>query len=257
HIMHVLSASLMEELKRLVSGNNMQSRLQETALKQLEEQASRFAEIPNLKVGHQLEIGRPHAVVTARAEENESLIVMGAHGGHAVRDWFQGSMVERILSGSRQPLLVVKKPAQIPYQRVLIPVDFSPSSAAAVEAAIKIAPQAKLTLLNVFEIPFENKLRFAGVTDVELADYRSSSRQQAERDMAAFIRALPKADIQLSHHVEYGYAPEVILQQAEQSECDLIVMGRYGKSGMEQLLLGSVTEYVAMECECDVMVVNS
>lgn len=254
-LLHVLSGSLMEELKHLISGG-MDARLREATQRRLEEQASRYAVIPGLKIEHQLEIGRPYAVIIARAVETDSLIVIGAHGGHAVRDWVQGSMVERILSGSQCPLLVVKQPAKAPYQRVLVPVDFSASSAAAVAAAIKIAPHAEINLLNVFEIPFENKLRFAGISDAELAGYRTSSRQQAERDMAAFIRTLPDFGISLSSRLEYGYAPEIILEQAEQLACNLIVMGRYGKSGIEQLLLGSVTEYVATTCDCDVMVVG-
>ncbi len=255
-LLHVLSGSLMEELKQLVSGG-MDTRLREVMQQRLAEQASKFSGIPGLQVEYQLEIGRPYAVIIDRAAETDSLVVIGAHGGHAVRDWVQGSMVERILSGSRQPLLVVKQAVEGPYQRVLVPVDFSASSAVAVAAAAKIAPQAEIVLLNVFEVPFENKLRFAGIPDAELAGYRASSRQQAERDMAAFIRTLPDTMASLSGRLEYGYAPEVILEQADQSACDLIVMGRYGKSGMEQLLLGSVTEYVTTTCDCDVMVVGA
>lgn len=255
HLLHVLSGSLMEELKRLVSGG-MDTRLHEMAKQRLQEQVNRFADIAGLKVECQLEVGRPYAVIIERATETDSLIVMGAHGGHAVRDWVQGSMVERILSSSRQPFLVVKQPAKGPYQRVLAPVDFSASSAAAVATALKVAPNAEIVLLNVFEVPFESKLRFAGISDAELTGYRDSSRQQAERDMAAFIRTLPDSGANLSSRLEFGYAPERILEQAEQSACDLIVMGRYGKSGMEQLLLGSVTEYVTTTCDCDVMVVG-
>lgn len=255
-LLHVLSASLMDELKQLVSGG-MDNRLREMMQQRLAEQANRFSGIPGLQVEYQLEIGRPYAVIIDRAAETDSLVVIGAHGGHAVRDWVQGSMVERILSGSRQPLLVVKQSVEGPYQRVLVPVDFSALSATAVAAAARIAPQAEIILLNVFEVPFENKLRFAGISDAELAGYRASSRQQAERDMAAFIHTLPDTGTVFSGRLEYGYAPEVILEQAEQSACDLIVMGRYGKSGIEQLLLGSVTEYVTTTCDCDVMVVGS
>jgi len=255
-LLHVLSGSLMEELKRLISGN-MPARLEDNARHQLQAEVEQFMQLQGAKVEGRLEIGRPFAVIAAQAAEMNALLVIGAHRNHAVRDWFQGSMLERILSCSRQPLLVVKQPAQTPYRRVLVPVDFSASSAAAVDAALKMAPEAEITLLNVFEIPFESKLRFAGVSDAEMAGYRASSKQQAERDMTAFIRTLPDVPSgRLNSVLEYGYAPEVIIGYAEQLACDLIVMGRYGKSGVEQLLLGSVTEYVTMECSCDIMVVN-
>lgn len=255
-LLHVLSGSLMEELKRLISGSTLDQHLQGTAMRQMQEQSKRFSSVPGLKVECQLETGRPHAVIIAHAAETDSLIVIGTHSDHAVRDWFQGSMVERLLANSDQPLLVVKQPANAPYQQVLVPVDFSPSSALAVEAAVKVAPRAKITLLHVFKLPFENKLRFAGVSDAELADYQASSKQRAELDMAAFIRGLPDMDVEPSSRLAHGHAPTVILEQAEELACDLIVMGRYGQSGVEQLLLGSVTEYVAAESPCDVMVVS-
>jgi nucleotide-binding universal stress UspA family protein len=255
-LLHVLSASLMEELKRLISGN-MHVRLEDTARLQLRTQAAAFDNIGGLETEVRLEIGRPYSVIAAQAAEMDALLVIGAHRNHAVRDWFQGSMLERILSCSQQPLLVVKQPAPMPYRRVLVPVDFSPSSLAALHAAINMAPQAEITLLNVFEIPFESKLRFAGVSDTEMAGYRVSSKEQAERDIAVFIHMLPAGrGARLNSVLEYGYAPEVIIGYAEQMQCDLIVMGRYGSSGVEQLLLGSVTEYVTMECSCDIMVVN-
>lgn len=260
HILHVLSASIMDDLRRLLpqhdDANQMHGRLHDSALLQLQAQATRFSAIPQLQVSYSVELGRPHAVAMAEAAARDSLIVFGTHGDHAVRDWFQGSMLERVLSASPQPLLVVKQAALSPYQRVLVPVDFSASSLVAVKAAASIAKEAEMTLLHVFEIPFENKLRFAGITDEELLDYQSSVTQQAERDMAAFAQSLPDFGCQIKTQLAYGNAAEVILTEAEKLAADLIVVGRYGKSGVEQLLLGSVTECVASESQCDTLVIN-
>lgn len=260
HILHVLSASIMDDLRRLLplhdDANQMHGRLHDSALVQLQAQATRFSALPQLQVSYAVELGRPHAVVMAEAAARDSLIVVGTHGNHAVRDWFQGSMLERVLSASTQPLLVVKQAALNPYQRVLVTVDFSASSLVAVEAAASLAKEAEITLLHVFEIPFENKLRFAGITDEELLDYQFSVKQQAERDMDAFARSLPDLGCQIRTQLAYGNAAEVILTEAEKLAADLIVVGRYGKSGVEQLLLGSVTECVASESQCDTLVIN-
>lgn len=256
NLLHVLSSSLMRELRRLISSDRMDTRLQESVRQQLKTQAERLSALPNLTTSFKLGIGRPHSVVISEAKTMQSLIVIGSHGRHAVRDWFEGSMVERILNEAEQPLLVVKQPARERYQRVLIPVDFSSSSLAAIQAAMTIAPQAELTLLNVFQIPFENKLRFAGISEAELDSYRSSSKQQAERDMKALINQITNWVEAPNIKIEDGHAPEVILLQADELACDLIVMGRYGKSDMAHLLLGSVTEYVSTLCDCDVLVVS-
>lgn len=254
-VMHVLSGSLMQDLKRLLPSKQMGSRLQESANEQLKIQTERISELPNLEVSSKLAVGRPFAVVIAEAAVNQSLIVIGAHGRHAVRDWFQGSMVERLLSEARQSLLVVKQPARQSYQRVLVPVDFSPASISAVESALIIAPEAQITLVNVFQIPLENKMRFAGIADAELELYRTSSREQAAEDMQVFIRQI-EGSATLDIRLEYGVAPEVILQLADELESDLVVMGRNGQSDLGHFLLGSVTEYVSTQCECDILVVS-
>lgn len=255
-LLHVLSGSLMHELKRLLPSKQISSRLQESATQQLKVQAERLSAIPDLNVSCKVEIGRPHSVVILQASVNQSLIVIGAHGRHAVRDWFQGSMVERLLSEARQSLLVVKQTAQHSYQRVLVPVDFSSASLSAVKAALTIAPQAEITLLNVFQIPLESQMRFAGISDAELGLYRASSKEKAGQDMQAFMAQIGDLVKAPFIKLEYGVAPEIILAQADDLACDLIVMGRHGNSDLGHFLLGSVTEYVSTQCECDILVAS-
>lgn len=253
-LLHVLSGTLLDELKHLVS-KGVSARLREAMQQKLIEQATKLQTATGLNVESSLEIGRPHAVIIQQGKETDSLIVVGAHAS-AVRDWVQGSMLERLLGGSQQPMLVVRQPASTPYRRVLVPVDFSPCSSAAVEAAMKLAPQAEITLLHVSALPFESKLRFAGISEAEMTEYRLTCRQGAEREMDSFMQGLTMHSKPLVSRLEYGNAPEVILEMVDQEASDLIVMGRYGKSGIGQMLLGSVTEYVATTSDRDIMVVG-
>ncbi|PKO53458.1 MAG: hypothetical protein CVU26_04690 [Betaproteobacteria bacterium HGW-Betaproteobacteria-2] len=253
-LLHVLSGTLLDELKHLVS-KGVSARLREAMQQKLIEQATKLQTATGLNVECNLEIGRPHAVIIQQGKETDSLIVVGAHAS-AVRDWVQGSMLERLLGGSQQPMLVVRQPAKTPYRRVLVPVDFSPCSAAAVEAAMKLAPQAEITLLHVSALPFESKLRFAGISEAEMTEYRLTCRQGAEREMDSFMQGLTMHSKPLVSRLEYGNAPEVILEMVDREASDLIVMGRYGKSGIGQMLLGSVTEYVATTSDRDIMVVG-
>lgn len=257
-LLHVMSSSQMRELQALMQTNSgLDKRLQAATMVQLLQQADRLQARIGIKVDTHLEFGRPHAMVKQVAEAHDSLIVIGSHGQHAVKDWFQSSMVEHLLSGTQQPLLVVKQPATFGYRKVLIPVDFSASSAVSMQAALALAPDAEITLLHVYEIPFENKLRFAGVSDEEMADYRDARRQQAEQAMTGLVANLTLTDHQIQHKVVYGHAPEVILNEADQGEYDLIVMGRYGKTGIAQLMVGSVAESVVMHCNADILVVTA
>lgn len=53
-----------------------------------------------------------------------------------------------------------------------------------------------------------------------------------------------------------GNAKEVILDEAQKWAADLIVVGSHGRRGFRRLLLGSVSEAVAMNAHCSVVVVR-
>jgi len=59
---------------------------------------------------------------------------------------------------------MVRHPAHEPYQRVLVPIDFSPWSAASIELARELAPGAELVLMHGVQVPFEARLRRSGVS---------------------------------------------------------------------------------------------
>ena len=53
-----------------------------------------------------------------------------------------------------------------------------------------------------------------------------------------------------------GNAKEVILEEARKSDADLIVVGSQGRRGFKRAMLGSVSEAVAMNAHCSVVVVR-
>ena len=54
----------------------------------------------------------------------------------------------------------------------------------------------------------------------------------------------------------FGNPGRSICEQAQQSEVDLIVMGSRGLSGLQKLILGSVSSYVIRHAYCSVLVVR-
>ena len=53
----------------------------------------------------------------------------------------------------------------------------------------------------------------------------------------------------------HGDAPRLILEQEQEQDCDLIVVGKRGLHIVEELLLGSTTKHVLMEAQSDVLIV--
>jgi len=185
-----------------------------------------------------------------------ALLVLGARGEDYLRPALLGTTSERLLRRTLRPMLVVKQTPHEVYRRVLVPVDFSPWSLAALRQARAVAPKAELVLLHAFEAPFESKLQFAGIDEETIGLYRISARQEALSQLQLLVAEAGLKPGEVSLSVHHGDASRIILTQEQEQDCDLIVMGKHGQGVLEELLLGSVTKHVLSESAGDVLVVG-
>lgn len=184
------------------------------------------------------------------------LLVLGPQGAGRVRHVVLGTTAERLVGRSPVPVLIARQANPIPYRQVLVPVDFSPASHAALASARQLAPGAQLVLLHAFQVPFEGKMRLAGVEESQLVRYELHARQTAHDQMQALLTAcgLDPTMAGVSTVVAHGEPTRLILAYAEETGADLIVVGKGEASALEDMLLGSVTRHVLVEAEIDVLV---
>lgn len=199
--------------------------------------------------------GRPIDAIARHAQEIDAgLLVLGARGEGFLRQLTLGSTASRLLRKTPHPVLVVKQPPHEPYRRLLVAVDFSPTALAALRLARQVAPEATLTLLHAVEMPFEGKMHYANVDPAVIQRYRVEAQlkgMQKLRDLAR-QEALPDSGTQLL--ALPGDASRLIIEQEQEQDCDLIVVGKRGMHIAEELLLGSTTKHVLMESQGDVLV---
>jgi nucleotide-binding universal stress UspA family protein len=240
----------------MVPGQPWQERVRQQAAAALRLEARALqGDEPQASIETRLTDGAPVQGITESAREwPADLLVVGARGDNPLHHLLIGTTAERLLSKSDRPMLVVRSEPEDDYQRVLVPVDFSPWSESAIPLARAMAPGAHLVLMHSFSIPFEEKLRFAGVDDDTLGHYRERARQDASDHLNALVdrHSLQPQEFTLS--LSEGDAPAHILRVATERECDLIVIGKHGRQAAEELLLGSVTRNVLAEAHCDVLV---
>lgn len=255
HLLHVLSEPALRTLMALFPGSaDAELRLTEDARRMLEAEAVRLREaVGGVAVTTRLGNGDPDDEILA-ATESADLLVLGAHGQNPLRDMVIGSTAERLLRKASRPVLVSRAAPEPPYRRVLVPVDFTGHSAGAMRAAAAIAPDAELTALHVFELPFEGKLWLAGVSDDEVNRFRAQARAQALKRVLELAADIGEARSRFRPQVVQGSAARSILEAAEEIDADLIVMGRHGKSAAEAFFIGSVTRHVLSDAACDVLV---
>ena len=64
------------------------------------------------------------------------------------------------------------------------------------------------------------------------------------------------AGVRMEHVAHAGTPGEVICWIAQQRNCDLIVLGTHGRTGLSHLFMGSVAEYVVQHAPCPVLTVR-
>jgi len=188
------------------------------------------------------------------AATQADLVVVGPQGAGRVRHAVLGSTAERLVGRCPVPVLVARQGGPAGYRQILVPVDFSPASRAAIEAARRLAPQAQLILMHAFLVPFEGKMKLAGVDDDHIHRYELQARQDAHAHMQALMAECGLDADRVATVVAHGEPTRLILAHADELGVDLIAMGKGQDTVLEELLVGSVTKHVLVEAETDVLV---
>lgn len=144
-----------------------------------------------------------------------------------------------------------------PFTHLLVPVDFSPYSSAAVRLAADIARRydAKITLVHVYEpIAYALPDGFALVSAEELTRALDQMKKQLETIKAEAEGAgAPRVTITQ----EQGVAATEIVHLAREQKVDLIVMGTHGRKGLTHAVMGSVAERVVRSAPCPVLTLKA
>lgn len=253
-LLYVANPAPFERLKQLVvPDDDLLKRVLDSAGEKIHALAAMLFQRYDISAGVQVASGSVTTEITRVVQDkHSSLLVCGARGQSVARRLLLGSTVQKMLSRMPCPLLVVKPAPRDAYRTVLVPVDFSPVSLRAIELARRIAPQAEIILLHVYEAPFESSVRFAHIDHDTLTHYRNVIRKDAVTQLAALSKSAGMPDArQIVVHGDPGWR---IAEQEQELECDLIVVGKQGTSALEELLVGSVTKHVLNESQCDVLV---
>jgi nucleotide-binding universal stress UspA family protein len=140
--------------------------------------------------------------------------------------------------------------------KILVPIDFSSSSDAAVETASDLAQHfhAELYLLNVIPMfPMGTK-----TVSFPEAEYLHKVEGNAERQLATCDAALVSKGIKTSSSIEIGNdVVGNIMLVIEREHIDMIVISTHGISGWRPLVFGSTAEKVVKQVQCPLLLLRS
>ena len=141
--------------------------------------------------------------------------------------------------------------------RILVPIDGSPTSEHAAERAIDVARKynSRLTFLNVMKNPEFITARHGPGTLYTSKVYSKEKIKEQEADIKGFVEKLDLTGLEYETIVLTGEPYEEVILLAEKEDFDLIVMGRRGYSKVTRFFLGSVSQRVLSGAPCPVLVI--
>lgn len=203
------------------------------------------AEEHNVSIVDDIIQGDPRAVIVEYAISHDiNLVVMGAHGRRELEEYVLGSVTDHVVNRSETPVLTIRSADEVtqsyPYAAILVPTDGSDQAIAAVELGAKIANRhgATLHLVSVVnELPAGPDIHSPLVNEQLTENARSIVNEAATLAEDANVTDIITA-------VKDGSVPNEIQSYAASNGIELIVMGTHGRTGLNQHLLGSITERV-------------
>jgi nucleotide-binding universal stress UspA family protein len=204
------------------------------------------------------QIGIPAELVVTRGDArhlipyfarkwSSDLIFVRAHVRRDLVHWMLGSVARAVVTDAPCTVQIVRDVGEDgPHtlhsvRRVLLATDGSETSATAARAlAGRPWPEGSEFRVVSIEEPWAIK----------------SSRLDPQQAVTTAQEVLASAGLKATGAVFSGNPKEVILEEARKWDADLIVVGSHGRRGFKRFLLGSVSEAVAMNAHCSVVVVR-
>jgi len=143
------------------------------------------------------------------------------------------------------------------FKRILVPTDGSEITAKAVATSIELARStgAKLYTISVKE-PFP----YSAISEMQPTppqEFFDAQERIAAQRVQSVARQCADADVACqAHTVEALHPWEAIIDHANRTECDLLVMASHGRRGVSALLLGSETQKVLTHTKIPVLIVR-
>ena len=187
-------------------------------------------------------------ILQSSISENVNLILIGSGIIDEKEKFRLGINADKLIRLSDKPVWVVKSNEETKLTNILCPVDFSDPSRRALKNAIILSRKfkANLRILGVYKPFVSTSLRLNVDTEEENA-YRLG---MIEKEMKQFVKEFDLDGIDHVIDIQAGVAHENILHTIKEYGHDLLVMGTNGRSGLNRIVMGSVTEKVTREMPC-------
>ena len=143
------------------------------------------------------------------------------------------------------------------FKRILVPTDGSDVTAQAISTTVGLA---KSLGAQIFTISVKEPFPYSAISEMQPTppqEFYDAQERIASHRVSAVRSACEAAGLACeAHTVEALHPWEAIIDHAERTGCDLIVMASHGRRGVSALLLGTETQKVLTHTKIPVLIVR-
>ena len=205
------------------------------------------------------------AIIEHGEADTAMLISMATHGRSGLNRFLLGSVAEKVLRGTANPLLLVratetsKSDGEAGFKSIIVPLDGSELAESVIPMVAGVARKLDLevVLLRTYHIPYNvyagNDSYYAVNYDELIAGVRDEAREYLDKKIAE-VKKL--GVVKVSAVAKEGFAEDEIIAYGNKTPDGLIAMCSHGRSGVRRWVLGSVTENVVRHTSDPLLVVR-
>ena len=147
------------------------------------------------------------------------------------------------------------------FKNILLAVDGSKHSQKAAESGIELAKATKGKLTAIFVVDVAKEYESMGEVSWNIAEdivegVKASLKECGNHTLKIVHEMAKNAGVPFEARIVEGQPATEIMRMAEDSSMDLIVMGRLGRTGISEFLVGSISEKVIRNSEIPVLMVH-
>jgi nucleotide-binding universal stress UspA family protein len=150
------------------------------------------------------------------------------------------------------------------YQRILVALERSEDGEVVLQQAIDLAQKENARLLLFHCMPSEHDINpYTDIYGQQLANFSRAVQDSLHQELeltkewlADCAEEAETAGVESESDCRFGEPGHAICRYAHHWDADLIVVGRRGRRGFSEMLLGSVSNYVVHHANCSVLVVQ-
>lgn len=205
------------------------------------------------------------SIVDCAAAEKNSLILMASHGRSGLQRWLLGSVAEKVLRATVNPLLLVRATDDAPVSGVkplngiIAPLDGSNAADQVLSPVAEVTRtlDIELTLFRAYNVAYASFYEGGGAYAVDLQRLSANVETEVQQYLEERRAVLAKAGVgKISYASKEGLAADAIIHFARNHPDRLIAMGSHGRSGVQRWVLGSVTETVVRHASNPVLIMR-